>query len=220
MSAKPLPRSVRACAILALLLGTCSGMNATTTALTLMQPPSATAPRPEKGPQSPEEERVLEALQTLHAAQTRAVRPFRGGRLATSMLLSVATMFTLVIALRLLVPAGLSRRPLVRSLSTVMMATAALRTVDGAFEFVIARNTARPALEVMRAQLALKPPEGTDAAAMTEIFNQLEPLIARAATTSSAIMTLFVAGALLGMGQYLRSARVMAAFPPPTEDAS
>lgn len=216
MTVSPLPRSVRLCAILALVLGTCSGMNATSTALSLMQSAHVSTPRANG---TPEELHLDEAVQALQTAQQRALRPVRGARVAVALLLSVATMFTLVIALRLLIPAGLSRRPLVRGLSTVMIAAAILRTVDGAMDFVIARKTAKPALELMRAQLAAQPPEGVNVEDATRVLNEFSAQLPNVAAAMTALLTLLVAGAFLAIGQYLRSERVLSAFPPPPESA-
>lgn len=217
MSATPsLPAGVRLCAILALVLGTCSGMHATSNALTLLQGSEPVA-RTAKAPETPEQERLLEAAETLQSAHVRAVRPFRGARVLVALLLSVTTMFTLVIALRVLIPAGLSRRPLVRGLSTVMIATAFVRTVDGAMEFAIARKLSKPVMDLMRAQLMANP-RGMDAEELLRAFNETVGAMPNLYANVTAFMTLLVAGAFLGIGQYLRSERVAAAFPPPSQD--
>jgi len=214
----PLPRGVKLCAILALVLGTCSGMNATSNALGLLQsgdPISRTA----KPPETPEEERVLQAAEAVQLSHSRAVRPFKGARVASALLLSVATMFTLVIALRVLVPAGLNRRRLLRTLSTVTIATAVIRTVDGAMDFVVARKTAKPILELTRARMETDPATA-NSEEVARMFNDMAGTLAGWIPMATALMTLLVAGAFLGIGQYLRSQRVMGAFPPPSQDLS
>src|SRR5690606_30095476 len=93
--APPLPTGVLICTLGALVLGTCSGMGATSQMLTLVDPASAVV-RSTQETQTDAELAVDRALTELQIARERAGRPFRSLRLVTVLLLSLSTMFCLV----------------------------------------------------------------------------------------------------------------------------
>jgi len=208
----PLPRSVLFCALLSLFLGTCTGMTSTGEAIALSQDSVAT--RVAEPDASPEEVRLGEAITGFQEARLRAIRPFRTWKQLTLWGLSLASMLTMVTALRVLVPAGLPRAALVRGLSTAAIGAAVLRTVDGAMEFVLARRLALPMSEVWQAQMALQL-AGQDAQTMA-LAEQMKAQLPGAYSGFTAVLTLVVAGSFLAVGQYLGSERIRAAFAPAT----
>lgn len=208
----PLPRSVLFCALLSLVLGTCTGMTSTGEAMGLAQ---ASAAPPVVAPEgaSAEELRLGEAVAGFQEARIRAMRPFRPWKQLTLWGLSLASMLTMVTALRLLVPAGLPRAGLVRGLSGAAIGAAVLRTVDGAMEFVLARRLGAPMKEVWQAQMNLQL-AGQDAQTLA-FAEQMKDALPGAFSGFTAVLTLLVAGSFLAMGQYLGSGRVRAAFAEP-----
>lgn len=211
-----LPTGVLICTLGALVLGTCSGMGATSQAITLLDPSAAVA-RPSQETLSNEEVAVERALTELQVARERAGRPFRSLRLFTVLGLSLSTMFCLVTALRLLFPAGLQRWPLIRVLSGAAILSAVLRTLDGAFEFALRSQLADPMRRLAEAQAAAmaattaERPPGTE-----DLLQQAAELVPRLGLWMAGLSTFVVAGGFLAIGQFLRRDKVRAQFAPPS----
>jgi hypothetical protein len=84
-----------------------------------------------------------EAAKAFVDAQLRAVEPMRETRTLILIALTFASSLCFVAAARFLRPGPLSREAMQRLLARTALATAVLRTLDGAQQAVVARNAAR-----------------------------------------------------------------------------
>ncbi len=127
-----------------------------------------------------------------------ALEQMREPRMVLLLVLALACSLSFVASTRLLRPAGLPREGVRRILVWALVVAAALRTVDGAQETVLARSTA----EVLGRGLAL--PEGTSLA----VVERVRGLVAPTAVVVTILRMALVVGTFLLLSQYFRSARV------------
>ena len=111
--------------------------------------------------------------------------------------LAVALSFTFVCALRVLRPGGLPREGVRKLLSASALFTAVLRTIEGAVQTALS-------LRVARAMSSLIGQPGWDDSASLAV----RPYLAHSLVGPSVFFTVLVAGSLLLVAQYFRSARM------------
>jgi hypothetical protein len=153
-------------------------------------PPAAELPRG-----TPQAEWIAQ----LGELMTKAAEPDRELLRAVLLILAVSLSFTFVCALRVLRPGGLPREGVRKLLSASALVTAVLRTVEGAAQAALS-------LRVARGLAALSTPPGWDERA----FATAKPYLGQVVVGWSVFQTLMVAGSLLLVAQYFRSARVRA----------
>lgn len=126
----------------------------------------------------------------------KAAEPDRGLLQVVLLLLAVSLSFTFVCALRVVRPGGLPREGVRKLLSASALVTAVLRTVEGAAQSALSLRVARGLAE-------LGGPPGWDAQA----FVTAKPYLGQVVVGWWVFQTLVVAGSLLLVSQYFRSAR-------------
>ena len=129
-------------------------------------------------------------------AHARASKPDRHARAALLVVLAISMFFTFVCAGRVLRPAGLPREGIRRLLCGAALASAILRTVDGAADAAVALRFARFAAQLIPPGSGQSPPDSV-----------LTPTLT---VGTSIVQTVLVAGTLAIVAQYFRSARVKA----------
>jgi len=134
-------------------------------------------------------------LETLTRAELEAAAAMRGPRSTVLMLLSFIGGLASVSALRLLYPAGLPREGMRRITGGTLLIAGFLRTIDGAMRLVITSRSA----EMVRKELQ-------SGAVMSGLEGQPD-MIPTVLMGTSVAVTVFMVGALVGGGQYLRSER-------------
>jgi hypothetical protein len=188
-----LPSRLRLATLLAVLLSGLCGLFSAWDGFSLLrfnelkqaQPPFKLAPDP-----------VL--AEQLRVSRLVALEQMREPRMVVLFTLALACSLSFVASTRLLRPAGLPREGIRRILVWALVVSAALRTIDGAQDTVVARSTA----EVLRRGLAL--PEGISA----EAAERLRGLVGPTAFGVAILQTALVVGPLLLLSQYFRSPRV------------
>jgi len=127
----------------------------------------------------------------------KTAEPDRDFMAVLLVVLAVSLSFTFVCALRVLRPGGLPREGVRKLLSASALFTAVLRTIEGAVQTALSLRVGR-ALSAMIGQ-----PGWTDPALVT-----IRPYVTQFLVGLSVFLTLVVAGSLLGVSQYFRSARM------------
>lgn len=135
-------------------------------------------------------------------AHYAALEPMREPRSLILVALSVACAFTFIAASRILRPAGLPLESMRRLLGGAAIATAIIRTMDGAQRTVVFRRTGLALGEALGKGVSV-PPE-MDAATLA-FLKAFMPVFT---TTTAVLWTVFVAGSFALLGQYFRSERV------------
>jgi hypothetical protein len=141
---------------------------------------------------SPQAERIAQ----LSELMTRAAEPDKELLRALLLILAVSLSFTFVCALRVLRPGGLPREGVRKLLSASALISAVLRTVEGAAQASLASRVAR-GLSTLIGQ-----PGWDDRAFLTA-----RPYLTEVVVGWSVFQTVVVAGSLLLVAQYFRSAR-------------
>lgn len=180
----------RAVAILCMVVTFASGI---WTASDFLRFSSGLAPRSELPRGTPQAERIAQ----LSELMTQAAAPDREALRAVLVVLAVALSFTFVCALRVLRPGGLPREGVRKLLSASALITAVLRTVEGAAQAALSLRVAR-GLSALIGQ-----PGWEDRAFVTA-----RPYLSQTLVGWSVFQTVVVAGSLLLVAQYFRSARV------------
>lgn len=142
---------------------------------------------------TPQAERLAKVAELM----TEAAAPDREALRAVLLLQAVSLSFTFVCALRVLRPGGLPREGVRKLLSGSALISAVLRTVDGAAQAALFLRVAR-GLSVLIGQ-----PGWDDRA-----FVAARPYLTQTLVGWSVFQTLAVAGSLLLVAQYFRSARM------------
>jgi hypothetical protein len=132
-------------------------------------------------------------------AHYAALEPMREPRSLILIALSVACAFTFIASSRLLRPDGLPLESMRRLLGGAAIATAILRTMDGAQLAVVFRRMGEALGKVMSF-----PPEIQDPAELA-LLRSFAPVFL---TTAAVLWTGFIAGMFALLGQYFRSERV------------
>jgi hypothetical protein len=127
----------------------------------------------------------------------RTAEPERDFLAVLLVVLAVALSFTFVCALRVLRPGGLPREGVRKLLSAAALFTAVLRTVEGAVQTALSMRVAR-ALSALIGQPGW---DDTD-------YLATRPYLTSTLVIPSVFFTLVVAGSLLLVSQYFRSARM------------
>ena len=175
----------RAVAIICMLVSGLSGTASVTEAVTFSDSSSRTM---ESLPHGTPTADLLARLTELKA---RAMQPDRGIRAAVLLVLAVSLFFTFVSAGRVLRPAGLPREGIRKLLCAGALASAVLRTIDGAADAAFSLRMAKLAPGLFPSDARLS-----------------EPWVGFALTGGFSIVpTLLVAGTLAIVAQYFRSAR-------------
>jgi hypothetical protein len=190
-----MPRGIRAAAWLCLVLSCFTGMLSAIEATGLVhfdEYKQAHAERPNVFGSPEVSRRVQEA-------QFAALEPQRESRVLILGALSMTCAFAFVASARMLRPGGLSREGVRRMLGGTALATAALRTIDGAQWAVVVRRMSGVMAEAM-----VTLPEFKDPAAA----EQVKALAPTLLFFTTALQTAVVAGAFVLLGQYFRSQRV------------
>jgi hypothetical protein len=141
-------------------------------------------------------ERALEA-------QFAALEPMREPRALVLAALSVACALVFVSAGRLLRPDGLPLERMRRLLGGASIATAFLRTIDGAQWMVVARRMGLAMAEAMSTLPEFQEPE---------MAAQVKATVPLLMSGSTVVQTAFVAGTFALLGQYFRGERVRQAI--------
>jgi hypothetical protein len=194
-----LPRGIRFATVVCLLLASLSGLFALSEAMSLghlSELKETQAPRFALLSDPAITERAFEA-------QVAALQPMREPRSLILGALSVACALVFVSAGRLLRPGGLSVDRMRRLLGGAAIATAILRTIDGAQLAVVARRMGLAMAEVMSSH-----PEFQDPVAAAQVKATMPFLL----TASTVLQTAVIAGTFALLGQYFRSERVRQAL--------
>jgi len=201
-----LPRAVRIAAILCLLSAAATGLPSASEAmaLTRFEELREATLKLEPAPWFGDPALARKALE----ARFFALESMRDARILTLGLLSLACAFTGVAAARILRPGGLPREGMRKLLSAAAIATAVLRTVDGAQWAVVARRMG----EAMARGLTLQPPVRT-----AEELAQVKEALPGIMLGGTGLWTFLIVGLFMGLSQYFRSAHVRALLgsPPP-----
>jgi hypothetical protein len=179
----------RAVAILCMLVTFASGIWTASDYLrfsTTLQPAEVTRGTPQ-----------AERFAQLNELLTRAAEPDKQPLRAVLLILAVSLSFTFVCALRVVRPGGLPREGVRKLLSASALISAVLRTVEGAAQASLSLRMAR-SLSALIGQ-----PSWDDRASLVA-----KPYLTQAVVGLSVFQTVVVAGSLLLVAQYFRSARV------------
>lgn len=194
-----LPRGIRFAAVLCLVLSGFTGFSALKHTLELRQLPELKDRANNIVRFSAEKEKDMILFARMDEAQLSALEPLRDSRTLLMGALSVACAFVFVSAGRVLQPGGLPLERVRRMLGAATIATALLRTIDGAQEAVVARR-----LGLALADILLTLPEFQGSPHASDLRATL-PGLALVITVG---MTAVIAGTFAVLGQYFRSERV------------
>jgi hypothetical protein len=194
-SSQGLPRGIRFAALVCLILSSLSGLFALSEVIGLghfSELKEASEPRLPLLTDRAVSERAFEA-------QFAALEPMREPRSLVLGALSFTCALVFVSAGRLLRPAGLSQERMRRLLGGAAIASALLRTIDGAQWAVVARRMGVAMAEVMSTLPEFKEPE---------LAAQVKALVPWLMSATSMAHTALIAGTFALLGQYFRSERV------------
>lgn len=191
-----MPRGIRIAAWVCLLLSCFTGMFSAIEATGLVHfdeyKQQAQAPRAGFYGDPEVSRRVTEA-------QLAALAPQRESRVVVLIALSMACAFAFVASARMLRPGGLSRESVRRMLGGAAIATAVLRTIDGAQWSVVTRHMGGTLAELMSTLPEFQAPGAAE---------QVKALVPTLVLGTSLLQTALVAGGFALLGQYFRSERV------------
>lgn len=179
----------RAIALLCMVVTFGSGIWTASDFLRLSGGPATPAELPRGSPQA-------ERIAQLSELMARAAEPDRELLRALLLILAVSLSFTFVCALRVLRPSGLPREGVRKLLGGSALVSALLRTVEGAAQAALS-------LRVARGLSSLIGQPGWDDRA----FVSARPYLTQALVGWSVFQTVAVAGSVLLVAQYFRSAR-------------
>jgi len=192
----PLPRSLRLGAWAALVLGATVGMGAAQGVGMLFELEALrSAPAPKVSPMFGDEKLLRDVTEAMTRTQAQGLEDMQVSRGFILFALSMTCALTFVSALRLLRPAGVPREGVRRLLGGAALASAVLRTLDGAQLAAVSKRMGTAADRVFSASKAV-PGEYPDGFAM---------VLSVAATT---IFTLVVVVAFLALSRYFRSSKM------------
>ncbi len=194
-----LPRRIRFAAAVCLVLSGLTGLLSLKEALELGHLTEVKEARLERLP--PMGDPAMTAL-TIEA-EYAALEPMREPRSLILVALSVACAFTFIASSRLLRPDGLPLESMRRLLGGAAIATAILRTLDGAQLTVVFRRTGFAMAEGLGKAVNV-PPELQD----PEMLAWMKTFMPVFMTTAAVLWTALVAGTFALLGQYFRSERV------------
>jgi hypothetical protein len=192
--AAPLPRRTKIVAIVLMILGGLVGI-ASANQVMILADPSVLADAPVRAYGGLDEH----AVQKFNQVFVGTLTAMRDSRMFVLGMLAVASALAFVSAARLLRPAGISRESLRRMLAGSALATAILRTVDGAQNAVIYRNAFG---SVADAFVKAAVPAGTPAP------QDMASLIGPMAAGGVMVWTLVLVGVFLFTAQHFRSQKV------------
>lgn len=192
----PLPRPVRLGAWAALILGATVGMGAAQGVGMLFELEALrAAPTPKMSPMFGDEKLLRDVTEAMTRTQAQALEDMQVSRGLILFALSMTSALTFVSALRLLRPAGVAREGVRRLLGGATLASAVLRTLDGAQLAAVSKRMGTSADRVFAASKSL-PGEYPEGFAM---------ILSVGATT---FFTLVVVGAFLALSRHFRSSKV------------